>query len=42
MCFKQAREAGKEVVYFPSYDHVDVIEGNGTIMLEVEKQCTNA
>jgi threonine dehydratase len=35
---QKARQAGKEVVYFPSYDHVDVIEGHGSIMLEVEEQ----
>ncbi|KAI5449093.1 hypothetical protein NCC49_005320 [Naganishia albida] len=29
---------GKKVAYFPSYDHVDIIEGQGTCMVEVEEQ----
>jgi threonine dehydratase len=38
----QARAEGKTVLFLPSYDHVDVIEGHGGLMLEVETQCQSS
>jgi threonine dehydratase len=35
---KQAKAEGKTTLFLPSYDHLDVIEGHGGIMLEVESQ----
>lgn len=29
---------GRKVAYLPPYDHVDIIEGQGTCMVEVEEQ----
>lgn len=34
----QLEAEGRKVVYFPPYDHVDIIEGQGTCMVEVEEQ----
>jgi hypothetical protein len=38
----QARAEGKTSLFLPSYDHVDVIEGHGGLMLEVETQCQSS
>ncbi|KAH8079974.1 tryptophan synthase beta subunit-like PLP-dependent enzyme [Filobasidium floriforme] len=38
----KARAEGKTVLFLPSYDHVDVIEGHGGLMLEVETQCKSS
>ncbi|KAJ9119562.1 hypothetical protein QFC22_003271 [Naganishia vaughanmartiniae] len=35
---KRLEAEGKTVAYFPPYDHVDIIEGQGTCMVEVAEQ----
>ncbi|KAJ9112847.1 hypothetical protein QFC20_002175 [Naganishia adeliensis] len=35
---KRLQAEGRKVAHFPPYDHVDIIEGQGTCMVEVEQQ----